>query len=60
MKMNIFWCILFFIGTIETIARLIDHTFSFTTFNIIFSIGEVIMVFYHLKLVIDELRDRKK
>lgn len=60
MKMNIFWCILFFIGTIETIARLINHTFSFTPFNIIFSIGEVIMVCYHLKLVIDELRDRKK
>lgn len=60
MKMNIFWCILFFIGTIETVVRLINHTFSFTTFNIIISIGEVIMVCYHLKLVIDELRDRKK
>lgn len=60
MKMNVFLFVLFFIGTIIDIDKLINHTFAFTFFNIFFAILNVILMCYHLKAVIDKLRDRKK
>ncbi|MBR3840670.1 MAG: hypothetical protein IKM20_06005 [Erysipelotrichales bacterium] len=60
MKMDIFLFILFFAGTIINIDKLLTHTFAFTTFNIFFAIVDVILMCYHLKAVIDKLRDRKK
>ena len=59
MKMDVFLFILFFAGTIMNIDKLINHTFAFTTFNIFLAITDVILMCYHLKAVIDKLRDKK-